>query len=192
MHATIMPQGKQGDLCRQLTKFAVEKDGVVSFPPIKFPCLRIALDANGNKFVITWSHFYHTIKLGPDKGNPAVSEHPGKFKLRHVDNRRPLMYERSNGRKMTDSRGRPMYDFIGMASEWGTEAVYDKGRYTWSYGPNHPVIEETIWEEEYETLEALHDALGLRFDPGLAAECVELFMGHELYQTYDTTCGAAA
>lgn len=190
MHAVIVPQGKHGETCKQLTKFAAtDKQGNVSFPPIKFPCLRVELDSNGNKFAITWSHFYHVVTLGPDKGQPITSEHPGKFKLKHIAPRRPFLYERdTNGRIVNDSRSRPMFDFMTMARDWGTEATYQRGQYTWAFGDNHPMIEEIIWEEEYETLDALNEAIATRFDSDLAdAVCVE-FMSHELYQTYDTTC----
>src|SRR5690242_18292812 len=124
----IEPQGKHEELCKQLTKFATtDADGNVSFPPIKFPCLKVLLASgtDDGKFSVTWSHFHHEHKLGPQKGTPITSENPGKFKLKRVELRRPMLYEKSNGRTMLDRRGRKLFDFIGMARDWGTEATYD-------------------------------------------------------------------
>ena len=139
--------------------------------------------------MVTWSHFYHDVKLGPNKGQPITSENPGKFKLRRVELVRPFIYERDSvtNRIVTDRKGKPMFDFVRMASEWGTEASLEGRKLVWSYGPDHPMVEETMHEVEFETIEGLHAELTNQFGEELANDVCLNIVGHELYQTYDTT-----
>lgn len=191
----IIPQTKGEDTvnCKVLTRFAsTDANGDVSFVPIKFPCLKVLIGSNTDdgKFSVVWSYFHHQHKLGPQKGQPIVCEAPGKFKLRRVEMRRPMLYLKDHNNRTVKNAdtGKPEFDFLAMASQWGTEAEYVRGKgYVWTFGANHPIVEETIWEEEYESIDTLNAALTQRFGDELANDvCIEFFQ-NELYQTYDLT-----
>ena len=170
MYAIISQPVKDDEVdIKQVTKFIVEENGEKKSFKVKFPCLRVVVGAKDIEFVITWSNFY---KYHSPEG-------AGKWKIRLMENVRPFIYMKNeNGRKLNTRF--PAYDYAAMAMEWGTTS----GPLGWNFGANHPVERVVAHEQETENIDHFNAILEKRFGEDLAAEIMELFTSHELFQKF--------
>lgn len=158
----------------------------------QLPCLKVVV-SNGStdhRFEIRWSNYYE-----------QKSEDPGKFKLVRIDNEQPIIFYQEDcetKRKINDSRtGKPMVDYVRMAQEFGTEAVFSEGKFPkfvrWEFGPKQGYVSKTTEMWETETMDRAEELLTKQFGEELATEAMELFVTHELFnEFYQSELAAAA
>lgn len=157
----------------------------------QLPCLKVVV-SNGSpdhRFEVRWSNYYE-----------QRGDNPGKFKLVRIDNEQPLFFyqlDHGSNRKMIDRRtGKPMIDFVRMATEYGSEPIMSEGKYPkvigWNFGEKQAYVSEPTEFWETESLDDADAKLAERFGESLATEIMELFVSHELYHEFYGEVAVAA
>jgi hypothetical protein len=147
------------------------------------PCLKVVLSNGDEDFhlEVRWSNYY---------GQKGLN--PGKFKLVFVKDKQPnfiYQHDHGNGRKMIDKRtGKPMIDFVEMATRFGSEPIMSEGKYPkvigWNFGEKQTYTRESEDMWECETFSETQTRLIERFGMSLATDILLLFVEHEVFSSW--------
>jgi hypothetical protein len=190
---SIVQRGKEGSEEEIKVVTAIPGDKGGGGFRLNFPCLSVHLTSPGDEhplqyWAVTWSNHH-------EKGRPQdaqVGANPGRFKIKRIENIPAMLQELDGNRKMVYRRaafpgGRPMYDFVTMQMQWGTE--FDAVGNVVKYGKKHPMERDEQEIADCETIDSIEAALIARFGEETGIQILELFVEHELFLSFLVTEG---